>query len=108
MFQLPFFNLTVQIWDPPNDPTTAPPDRSSKAQFYFSFTVGFSIHRNKNDRWNPLLAVRCPMNTILLQDGAVVVPGGLSPFYRIRWVEPVHLGMSNEYVQAWVDQSSQP
>jgi hypothetical protein len=104
MFLPPVFNLVIAIWDPPHSPRFVPPDRTAFGQMYVTSKIGLDVRRNQDNIWQPPIFVRCPKGTDMSADGYVVIPGGFAPAYKIRFVEVIHLGQSNEYVSAIVEQ----
>lgn len=103
-YTLPNFNLTVSIWDSGHAPP-APPQRTAQGQFYIASKGLFDVTPGDNALWQPPIYLRCPFGTILQVNGYVTVPGGLAAKYRIRWVENIHLGLSNQYVTAILEQA---
>jgi hypothetical protein len=104
-YTLPSFNLTISIWDA-GQSTSNPPARTALGQFYVASKGMFDVQPNDNQLWQPPIYCRFPIGTLLQVNGHLAVPGARAPHYRIRWVETVHLGFSNQYITAIVEQSN--
>lgn len=104
-YTLPVFNLTCNLWRPPSV-TTDPPDDTFDCQLYIPSRGMLDITPGDDDLWQPPIYVRAPKGTDIRQDDILEVDDGDGWYYRVRWIERMHRGFSNEYFVALVEQST--
>jgi len=102
-YQLPNFNLAVDIWRQTN-PTSNPPDVSTDGQLtpgLFVTHVGLPGEGGAFD--TATMFLKLPAGTDVRDNGAgaggdtVEVPAGSQRFYTVGFVDDVSKGFSNEY-----------
>lgn len=104
MFFLPQFNLTGNLWRPPNAPPAAP-DQVLDCQLYVASKGILDITPGDHDLWVPPVYVRFPMGSDVQENDILEVANGDGWFYEVRWTERVHRGFGNEYFMALVEQT---
>lgn len=100
---LPTFNVLATHWLFPNAPP-APPTNTFMIQFYVAPRGLLDIQPNNNNLWQPPLIVRAPKGTAITRNDVFGIAGSLNALYKCRFVEACHLGFTNEYVYAIVEQ----
>jgi hypothetical protein len=102
-YSLPVFNVAFDRWAAPALPP-APPTSSGLCQLYIASRGLFDVQPNNINFWDPPVILRCPKGTVIFPTDHVAVVGALSSIYKVRWVDAIHLGFTNEYVYAVLQQ----
>lgn len=105
-FFLPNFNLLLSFWDSPNTPVGGPPDHVDQpVQVYVSSRGLLDITPGNPSDWIPPIFLRVPLGSHRPTPGDI---GGIQPaltdFYKVRWVQNIHMGFANEYINILVEQ----
>lgn len=106
-FTLPNFNVACFVWRPPNLPPN-PPDLNTACQLYVNSRGLLDIQPGLNDIWVPPVYLRVPAGTDIAPDDVVECNSASGHWYKIRWVERMHLGFPNEYLVGILEQTSNP
>jgi len=106
-FQLPDFNITVNIWRAAN-PTTNPPDVVSPAQFYLNARIVLTIGFTGAGEVIINSELRVPKGTDLQLDDVVEIDAGSGLFYTVIFADRVHFGFPNEYFMGVVSKGGSP
>lgn len=106
-YTLPEFNLLCNRWAFPAVPfDTAPDNTDIPVQVYVNNKFSLEITPGGPSYWVPPIQLR-----ISMADGGIMGVGdilgvdpGKSDYYRVRWVQRIHAGFVNEYMQVIVEQ----
>lgn len=104
-FTVPDFNISANLWRPPNAPPSAV-TRSFSAQLYITPRPCLDILPGSNGTYQPAIFLRCPTGTDIKPGDVIEAAAGDGWYYRVRWVERMHRGFGNEYLSALLEQGS--
>lgn len=102
----PNFNAVCNVWVPPALPSAAPPTFVGNLYqvYMYSRTPTLLLHPGSG-RWLPLIIIREPFAAAvhLAADWIVshtTVPGVPQMYYRVQYVQRMHVGFPNQYFAA--------
>jgi hypothetical protein len=105
-FFAPNFNLLANYWDAGHTPAVDPADLIAvPCQLYVASRGILDITPGNPGFWVPAIYFRTAHGSPPPQVGGIVgLSPGMTDFYKIRWVQNVHIGFANEYVQSLCEQ----
>lgn len=103
-FSLPNFNLTVDIWLPPNQPVTGGPDQTARCQMYLLSRTDIEITPSTVQHFVPPVIFRFQPDFYTQVGPASGLIFGVQDlvnakvwYYVARWWDNIHLGFPNQY-----------
>jgi len=106
-YTVPAFNLTADVWEYPDVPTSAVPVFEDVAcQLYIASRGLLDITPGVPTEWVPPIQLRMPIaaGSAWIAAWVIECPVGSNRYYRLRWKERQHQGFANEYLLAIVEQ----
>lgn len=104
-FQAPVFNVTVNVWRPPAIPGD-PPTFTYLAQLYIYSRGSTDITPTDVLTYQPRVDLRLAKGTDIEVNDVVEADENSGWFYLVRWHDRMHLGFSNEYTVAVLEQQT--
>lgn len=105
-FTLPIFNVTYDLWRPPNAPPAAPDVFAAPCQLYVFSKGPADVDPTNVDTFVPPIYLRVPKGTDVRVNDIIECQPGSGFRYIVRWAERVHLGFVNEYFTALLEQGT--
>jgi len=102
----PIFNVDCNIWHAPSLPPAAP-DLFTQCQLYVNSRGLLDIDEFNDVEWVPPVYLRLPFGTDVRRLDLVECGAGTGNWYHVRWVERMHLGFTNQYTVALLNQLPQ-
>jgi hypothetical protein len=101
-FTLPDFNLLANVWTAGRVPSSGAPDVANvPLQVYVFSRMTYDNAESTPSPVIPTIILRLPTSTYLPVVGDVFDELSFSPdYYRVQWVQRMHIGFPNEYVAA--------
>ena len=106
-YTIPNFNVVANIWRAGGGPP-GPPDVTTDAQLYTFSRASVDVTEADPGTYQPAVYLRVPRGTDLRQTDIAEVVAGSGYTYTVRWVERVHLGFPNEYLEGLLQQDNVP
>jgi hypothetical protein len=104
--RLPEFNITCDIWRPPDAPPGPATFTNVACQLYIYSRTSTDIKPTVLDTYQPTIMLRVPMGTDLQVDDVVEAASGDGWFYTVRFTDRMHRGFPNEYFMGILEQQT--
>jgi len=98
-YTLPQFVNDANIWHDDVTPPD-PPSLYTVCQLYVNTRGLLDIDETNMVEWMPPIWLRVPFGTDVRRNDVVECPAGSDRWYRVRWVEFIHLAFPNQYTGA--------
>lgn len=109
-YTVPNFNLTCDVWNAGNIPSSGPADFTGVAcQFYIYSRHSTDVQPCELELYTPVVQIRMPVAAggPWVSGQVFEVESGSGRYYRARWKDRVHYGFPNEYLVAIVVQCNE-
>lgn len=107
-YALPVFNETCDVWLSPNVPTSSSPTYTDfPVQVYVNTRMTVDIFAGGGRTlYVPPVQLRMPSDfgALIGVDDVIGVGASRDDYYRVRWVQEVHLGFINQYTMVVAEQ----
>lgn len=105
-FTKPIFNLLCDIWNVPHVPSMDPADSVDvPCQVYVHSRADIDQLQTSSDQWVPPIYIRAATAAPIFQRGQIILPHDFgADYYKVRWIQLVHMGFTNQYLAVLVEQ----
>lgn len=105
-FSLPNFNLLADKWNAGHTPAGDPADYTDlPCQVYVHTKADIDQAQGDASSWTPPIYFRMPnLSPVFDRDAILTETTVGTGYYKVRWIQTVHVGFTNQYLVVLVEQ----